>query len=105
MDKASDFESEDCEFESRRGRNVRFSSSYSASKIQLVNLFSEAQWVFWFPTIEIRLLFCQLLLNFRFYISNTLLSCERVFGRKAEEKLTFPHRESNPGRLGESQES
>ena len=24
MDKASDFESEDCEFESRRGRNISF---------------------------------------------------------------------------------
>ena len=33
MDKASDFESEDCEFESRRGRKIIFTLEETAMKI------------------------------------------------------------------------
>ena len=36
MDKASDFGSEDCEFESRRGQNGKFSSSIGAYRGGLV---------------------------------------------------------------------
>ena len=37
MDKASDFGSEDCEFESRRGQNGKFSSSNKRNKQGLVD--------------------------------------------------------------------
>ena len=36
MDKASDFESEDCEFESRRGQYFNFYSSWLCSQDSLV---------------------------------------------------------------------
>ena len=44
MDKASDFESEDCEFESRRGRNNSFLSLLiSSQRLQYLRLAMELQ--------------------------------------------------------------